>query len=56
MQESWPPKDKRVLGILVSLTEALTQRKWGDSSPRRAFAFKNVALFAKPATVAGRAF
>ena len=56
MQESWVPKDKRVLGVFVPLIEALTERHWGDNSPPREVAVKHVALFATPATVASRAF
>ncbi|MCE5973927.1 aspartate/glutamate racemase family protein [Sinirhodobacter sp. WL0062] len=56
MQESWVPKDKRVLGVFVPMIEALTERKWGDNSPPREVAVKHVALFATPATVASRAF
>lgn len=56
MQESWIPADKRVLGVFVPLIEALTERQWGDNSPPREVAVKNVALFATPATVASRAF
>jgi len=56
MQESWVPRDKRVLGVFVPLIEALTERPWGDNSPPREVAVKHVALFATPATVASRAF
>lgn len=56
MQETWLPKDKRVLGVFVPLIEALTERQWGDNSPPREVAVKHVALFATPATVASRAF
>ena len=56
MQETWVPKDKRVLGVFVPLIEALTERRWGDNSPPREVAVKHVALFATPATVASRAF
>ncbi|SEW08228.1 glutamate racemase [Aliiroseovarius sediminilitoris] len=56
MQESWIPKDKRVLGVFVPLIEALTERDWGDNSPPREVAVKHVALFATPATVSSRAF
>ncbi|MEI4232071.1 glutamate racemase [Roseovarius sp. D22-M7] len=56
MQEGWVPADKRVLGVFVPLIEALTERQWGDNSPPREVAVKNVALFATPATVASRAF
>jgi glutamate racemase len=56
MQETWIPKDKRVLGVFVPLIEALTERQWGDNSPPREVAVKHVALFATPATVASRAF
>ncbi|SEM15577.1 glutamate racemase [Roseovarius azorensis] len=56
MQESWVPPGKRVLGVFVPLIEALTERQWGDNSPPREVAVKNVALFATPATVASRAF
>jgi glutamate racemase len=56
MQESWVPRDKRVLGVFVPLIEALTERQWGDNSPPREVAVKNVALFATPATVRSRAF
>ncbi|SMP10867.1 glutamate racemase [Shimia sagamensis] len=56
MQESWIPKDKRVLGVFVPLIEALTERSWGDNSPPREVEVKHVALFATPATVASRAF
>ncbi|RMH49658.1 MAG: glutamate racemase [Alphaproteobacteria bacterium] len=56
MQESWVPRKKRVLGVFVPLIEALTERRWGDNSPPREVAVKNVALFATPATVASRAF
>lgn len=56
MQEGWVPDDKRVLGVFVPLIEALTERQWGDNSPPREVAVKNVALFATPATVASRAF
>jgi hypothetical protein len=34
MQEGWVPHDKRVLGVFVPLIEALTERQWGDNSPR----------------------
>ena len=56
MQETWVPRDKRVLGVFVPLIEALTERQWGDNSPPREVAIKHVALFATPATVASRAF
>ncbi len=56
MQDSWVPKDKRVLGVFVPLIEALTERHWGDNSPPREVAVKHVALFATPATVRSRAF
>jgi glutamate racemase len=56
MQESWVPRNKRVLGVFVPLIEALTERRWGDNSPPREVAVKHVALFATPATVASRAF
>ncbi len=56
MQESWLPRDKRVLGVFVPLIEALTERRWGDNSPPREVRVKNVALFATPATVSSRAF
>ena len=56
MQETWVPKDKRVLGVFVPLIEALTERKWGDNSPPREVGVRHVALFATPATVASRAF
>lgn len=56
MQESWIPKEKRVLGVFVPLIEALTERQWGDNSPPREVDVKHVALFATPATVRSRAF
>jgi glutamate racemase len=56
MQETWVPRDKRVLGVFVPLIEAVTERQWGDNSPPREVAVKHVALFATPATVATRAF
>lgn len=56
MQENWVPKDKRVLGVFVPMIEAMTERMWGDQSPPREVAVKQVALFATPATVASRAF
>lgn len=56
MQETWLPKDKRVLGVFVPLIEAMTERNWGDNSAPREVAVKHVALFATPATVASRAF
>ena len=56
MQESWVPRDKRVLGVFVPLIEALTERNWGDNSPPREVAVNHVALFATPATVRSRAF
>jgi len=56
MQESWVPRDKRVLGVFVPLIEALTERSWGDNSPPREVGVKHVALFATPATVRSRAF
>ena len=56
MQESWVPRDKRVLGVFVPLIEALTERHWGDNSPPREVATRHVALFATPATVSSRAF
>jgi glutamate racemase len=56
MQESWVPKDKRVLGVFVPLIEAMTERSWGDNSPPREVGVKHVALFATPATVSSRAF
>lgn len=56
MQENWVPRDRRVLGVFVPMIEALTERMWGDNSPPREVAVKQVALFATPATVASRAF
>jgi glutamate racemase len=56
MQESWVPRQRRVLGVFVPLIEALTERHWGDNSPPREVAVKHVALFATPATVRSRAF
>ena len=56
MQDTWVPRDKRVLGVFVPLIEALTERQWGDNSPPREVAVKHVALFATPATVSSRAF
>ncbi|MGB3556052.1 MAG: aspartate/glutamate racemase family protein [Jannaschia sp.] len=56
MQEAGVPEGKRVLGVFVPLIEALTERRWGDNSPPREVAIKEVALFATPATVASRAF
>lgn len=56
MQEDGVPRGKRVLGVFVPLIEALTERQWGDNSPPREVAVRNVALFATPATVASRAF
>ncbi len=56
MQEEGVPEGKRVLGVFVPMIEALTERQWGDNSPPREVAVKNVALFATPATVASRAF
>lgn len=56
MQETWIPADKRVLGVFVPLIEALTERQWGDNSPPREVAVRDVALFATPATVSSRAF
>lgn len=56
MQESWIPRDKRVLGVFVPLIEAMTERDWGDNSPPREVEVKHVALFATPATVSSRAF
>ncbi|GIT91794.1 glutamate racemase [Jannaschia pagri] len=56
MQEDGVPEGKRVLGVFVPLIEALTERQWGDNSPPREVAVKQVALFATPATVASRAF
>ncbi len=56
MQESWIPREKRVLGVFVPLIEALTERQWGDNSPPREVAVQHVALFATPATVRSRAF
>ena len=56
MQETWVPKDKRVLGVFVPMIEALTERRWGDNSPPREVAVRHVALFATPATVSSRAF
>ena len=56
MQEAGVPEGKRVLGVFVPLIEALTERRWGDNSPPREVAVRNVALFATPTTVASRAF
>lgn len=56
MQETWVPRDKRVLGVFVPLIEAMTERSWGDNSPPREVDVKHVALFATPATVSSRAF
>ncbi|MBN9889100.1 glutamate racemase [Salipiger abyssi] len=56
MQESWIPRDKRVLGVFVPLIEAMTERQWGDNSPPREVGVQHVALFATPATVRSRAF
>ena len=35
MQETWVPVHKRVLGVIVPMIEALTERQWGDNSPPR---------------------
>ena len=56
MQEAGVPEGKRVLGVFVPLIEALTERSWGDNTPPREVAVRQVALFATPATVASRAF
>lgn len=56
MQETWIPPEKRVLGVMVPLIEALTERHWGDNSPPRPVAVNHVALFATAATVASRGF
>ena len=56
MQESFIPREKRVLGVFVPLIEAMTERQWGDNSPPREVDVKHVALFATPATVSSRAF
>ena len=56
IQEAGVPHGKRVLGVLVPMIEALTERDWGDNSPPREVAIQHVALFATPATVATRAF
>lgn len=56
IQETWLPREKRVLGVFVPLIEALTERNWGDNSPPREVSVKHVALFATPATVSSRAF
>ena len=56
MQEAGVPDGRRVLGVFVPLIEALTERGWGDNSPPREVAVRQVALFATPATVASRAF
>ncbi len=56
IQESWVPPEKRVLGVFVPMIEALTERRWGDSSPPREVKVRHVALFATPATVRSRAF
>ena len=56
MQEEGVPPGKRVLGVFVPLIEALTERQWGDNSPPREVAVKNVALFATPALAPGRVF
>ncbi|EIE51978.1 glutamate racemase [Citreicella sp. 357] len=56
MQETWLPRDKRVLGVFVPLIEAMTRRQWGDNSPPREVGVQHVALFATPATVRSRAF
>lgn len=56
MQDSWVPRGKRVLGVFVPLIEALSERSWGDNSPPRKVAVKNVALFASSAAVACQSF
>ncbi|MCY4207341.1 MAG: aspartate/glutamate racemase family protein [Roseovarius sp.] len=56
MQEEGVPDGRRVLGVFVPIIETLTERQWGDNSPPREVAMKNVALFATPATVSSRAF
>ncbi len=56
MQETWIPKDKRVLGVFVPMIEAVSERMWGDNSPPREVTVNQLALFATPATVASRAF
>jgi len=56
IQENWVPPEKRVLGVFVPMIEALTERRWGDSSPPREVKVRHVALFATPATVRSRAF
>jgi len=56
IQEAGVPEGKRVLGVLVPLIEALTEREWGDNSPPREVDVNHVALFATPATVSSRAF
>ncbi|MEK6204748.1 MAG: glutamate racemase, partial [Amylibacter sp.] len=56
MQENWVPSDKRVLGVFVPLIEAVTERDWGDTSPPREVVVNQLGVFARPATVARRAF
>ena len=56
IQEEWVPPDRRVLGVFVPLIEKITEREWGDNSPPRKVAVKNIALFATPSTVTSRAF
>jgi glutamate racemase len=56
LQEWFVPADRKVLGVLVPVIEALAGRAFDDrSAPARA-RVASVALFATPATVASRAF
>lgn len=56
MQESWVPTERRVLGVLVPMIEAIAGRDWADASPPRPIDVERVALFATDATVRSGAF
>ncbi|WP_018631900.1 glutamate racemase [Neomegalonema perideroedes] len=61
LQQEWLPEkapDRRVLGVLVPMVEALTGRDWADPRPPAPHPVGplDVVLFATPATVASGAF
>ncbi|WP_112322672.1 glutamate racemase [Oceanibium sediminis] len=56
MQEYWVPPDRRVLGVLVPMIEAIAGRPWADKGAPTPVGPLGVHFYATPATVQSGAF